>query len=97
VYVPASVFGATVIVPSGFIVRLPEVGVGAVPGVSVTSAGFTGAPFSVSLTRTEAVVPPVTPSTAAKLSSTASIGAAATVTVMVAVSQFVGFSASQIR
>ena len=60
------------------------------------SPAFTAAPFSVSLTSTEAVEPPPTPLTGGKLSSTASIGAAPTVTMTVAVSQFVGFSTSQI-
>ena len=86
-----------VIVPSGFITMLPLVGVGAVPGVSVTSAGFTATPLSVSLTSTEAVEPPPTPLTGGKASSTASIGAASTVTVIVAVSQLAGFRFSQIR
>jgi hypothetical protein len=93
--VPASVAGATVIVPSGFITMLPLVGAGAVPGVSVTSAGFTATPLSVSLISTEGVLPPP-PETGGKLSSTASITAAPTVTVTVAVSQFVGFRISQI-
>ena len=93
---PASVFGAMVIVPFGFMTMLPLAGIGAVPGVNVTSAGFTATPLSVSLTSTEAVVPPLTPLTGGKVSLTASINGAPTVTVAVDVLQFVGFSCSQI-
>ena len=63
-------FGAIVIVPSAFITRP---GFGEVPGVSATSAGFTGAPLSVSLASTVGVVPPVPPFTGAIVSSTASM------------------------
>ena len=82
-----------VIVPSGFITRP---GFGLVPGVRVTSAGFTGVPFRVSLPSTVGVVPPSNPPIGPKLSSTASIAGAVTVTVIVAVSQLVGLSTSQI-
>ena len=82
-----------VIVPSGFITRP---GFGLVPGVRVTAAGLTGVPFRVSLSSTLGVVPPLPPFTGPKLSFTASITGAVTVTVMVAVSQLVGLSTSQI-
>ena len=55
---------ATVIVPSAFIVIEPAAGAGAAPGVSVTlppAPTVTGLPPSVSLARTEAVVPPAAP------------------------------------
>ena len=55
VYVPAGVCGATVIVPSGFIVKP---GLLDVPGVKVTCDGFTGWPFNVSLSNTLGVLPP---------------------------------------
>ena len=66
-YVPAVVPGATVIVPSAFIAMLPAAGAGAVPGVSVISAGSTAAPFSVSLASTLAVLPPSVPLTGAEV------------------------------
>ena len=81
------------IVPSGFITRP---GFGLVPGVRLMSAGTTATPLSVSLTSTDGVVPPLPPLTGGKLSSTASITGAVTVTVMVAVSQLLGFTTSQI-
>ena len=92
-YEPAGVPGAIVIVPSGFITRP---GFGLVPGVRLMSAGTTATPLSVSLTSTDGVVPPLPPLTGGKLSSTASITGAVTVTVMVAVSQLLGFTTSQI-
>ena len=57
---------------------------------------MTGVPFRVSLSSTLGVVPPLPPFTGPKLSFTASITGAVTVTVMVAVSQLVGLSTSQI-
>ena len=87
----------TVIVPSGFIEIEPAIGVGAVPGVSVTSEGTTAIPFSVSLSRTlSGVVAPSNPFIEAGVSSTATMGAASTTTVAFVVAQFVGFSSSQI-
>ena len=50
-------FGATVIVPSGFSVN-PA---GTLVGVNVTSVGTNGNPFKVSLARTLGVVPPGVP------------------------------------
>ncbi len=87
---------ATVIVPSAFMVMDPAAGVGAAPGVRVIAAGSTVTPFSVSLASTVPVAPPVAPLMDAGASSTASITAAPTMTVAVAVSQLVGFITSQI-
>ena len=86
---------ATVIVPSGFMVMEPAIGVGAVPGVKLMAEGTTVAPFSVSLPRTEGVLPPDILLTEGGLSVAAAIGAGSTVTVAVVVEQFVGFSFSQ--
>ena len=64
VYTPAVVPGATVIVPSAFIVMLPAAGAGAAPGVNVTlppAPTVTGLPPSVSLVSTLGVLPPVAP------------------------------------
>ena len=70
-------------------------------GVTIVSATFdkvTGpAPFSVSLVKTfKTDALPTIPLTDAALSSTATIGAASTPTVTVAVSQLVGLRTSQI-
>ena len=64
----------------------------------VTSAGTNGAPFNVSLVKTVAVLPPASPliGEAVKSSSLATIVAALTTTVTLAVSQFVGFKTSHI-
>ena len=86
---------ATVIVPSGFMVIEPAVGVGAVPGVSEISDGTTGAPFNKSLPNTVGVEPPVKPFMAVGISAIAAIAAGATMTVAVVVAQFVGFNFSQ--
>ena len=86
-------------VPSAFIVIEPAAGVGAAPGVSVTlppAPTVAEPPLRVSLTRTLGSVTPEAPFTGPKPSSTASITAAPTVTVTVAVSQLVGFRTSQI-
>ena len=100
VYTPAVVPAAIVIVPSLFITMLPAAGVGAAPGVSVTlpPPTLTAPPFKLSLVNTLAVLPPLAPFTGVPLksSSTASIGAAPTVTVTVLVLQLVGLSCSQI-
>ena len=64
--------------------------------VNTTSDGFTGAPFKVSLVNTDGTVPPIVPLIGPATSATASIGAATTLTVTVAVSQLLGFSFSQI-
>ncbi len=74
----------------------PAAGVGAAPGVRVIAAGSTATPFSVSLASTVPVEPPVIPLIVAGASSTASITAAPTTTVAVAVSQLAGFRISQI-
>ena len=70
-------FGATVIVPSAFIVRLPDVGVGAVPGVSVTFAlplvTLAAVVPTVSLPSTLGVAPPATEPTGPNVSFTASM------------------------
>lgn len=56
---PGVVFGATVIVPSGFIPTAPALGAGGVPGVSVTLVSITAcALLAWSLATTLAVVPP---------------------------------------
>ena len=91
--------GATVIVPSGFIVKLPEAGMGAVPGVNVTlppAPTVAWAPLSVSLESTLATVVPLTPFTGPRVSSLAMMAAAATVTVAMALSQLAGLRTSQI-
>ena len=95
VCVPAGVPGATFTAPvAGFSVTFGFV---VVTCVRFTVANVTGTPFSVSLTRTfGTAVPPEAPFATVPVSSTASIVAADTVTVAVAVSQFVGFSTSQI-
>ena len=98
-YVPAVVPGATVIVPLAFMVMLPMAGVGAAPGARVTlppAPTVACAPLSVSLARTEATVAPLAPLTGPRLSSAATITAAPTVTVAMALSQLVGLSTSQI-
>ena len=72
-------------------------GVADVRTVALMAANVTGAPFSVSLVKaltTEAL--PVAPLVAACVSSVATIAAAETGTVTVAVEQLVGFSFSQI-
>ena len=81
-----------VMVPFGFKVKP----VGTVTPVKVTSVGITAAAFNVSFASTEAVVAPVYPLIGPKLSEIASITAAATVIVTVAVSQLLGFNTSQI-
>ena len=89
--------GATVIVPSLFIVIEPATGVGAVPGVKVIAAGTIGKPLKVSLVRTVGVVAPVAPLMAAGVSFVAKIGAAVTGTVTMAVLQLLtGLIFSQI-
>ena len=88
--------GATVIVPSAFIVIAPVAGVGAVPGVKVISAGSTTAPFSVSFAKTVEIVAPAEPFTDGGVSAMAAMGAVPTVTVTVVVSQLVGLRISQI-
>ena len=61
------------------------------------SAGFTATPLSVSFVSTLTTpVPPTRPFTGPALSLTATIGAASTVTVTVAVSQLAGLRTSQI-
>ena len=62
----------------------------------VTSAGLTAAPFNSSDVNTVAVEPPSVPLIAVKVSPTARIIGAVTVTVSVTVLQFVGFVFSQI-
>ncbi|MGY0504695.1 hypothetical protein, partial [Luteimonas sp. e5] len=62
----------------------------------VTWLGSTGAPFSVSLLYALPALPPLAPFTGPNTSSVATIGAAATTTVAVALSQLLGFSTSQI-
>ena len=63
----------------------------------VTVASVAGAPLSVSLTRTfGTATPPEAPLATVPVSFTASMTAAPTVTVTVAVSQFVGLRISQI-
>ena len=65
--------------------------------VVVTCEGTTATPFKVSLTNTFVnAVPPVYPFVGAPASSLATIGAAVTGTVTVAVSQLLGFNTSQI-
>ena len=90
--VPAATFTAPVAgsrVTPGFVV---------LTWVSVTLASVAGAPFKVSLASTfGTAVPPVAPDATVPVSLRASMTAAPTVTVTVAVSQFVGFSCSQIR
>jgi hypothetical protein len=93
--VPAGVPGATF--------TAPVVGSRVTPGfvvetwVRVTVASVTGTPLSVSLIRTfGTATPPVAPLATVPVSSTASITATDTTTVAVAVSQFAGFSTSQI-
>ena len=96
---PAVVPGATVIEPLGFMVMLPEAGVGAAPGVRVTlppAPTVACAPLSVSLLSTEATVAPLAPSTGPRTSSLAAMGAALTVTMALALSQLVGLMFSQI-
>ena len=91
-YVPAGVFGATLIVPSGFILNGPF-GV----DVRVTSPGLVpitaGLPFKVSFAITLGVF---VPGNTDGVSATASIVAAVTSTTLVTVSQFVGLFTSQI-
>ena len=64
---PGVVPGAMVIVPSGFIVKLPAVGVGAVPGVNETVAKVTdpATPLIVSFNNTDGVETPVVATTGA--------------------------------
>ena len=83
--------GATVTVPSAFTVSGPVV-----TGVMVTLAGTMATPFSVSLVST--LRPGTTPPRGVDepASSTATIGAAMTSTVAMAVAQLAGFSVSQI-
>jgi hypothetical protein len=76
--VPGVVFGATVIVPSAFIVRLPLVGAGAVPGVSITLLVVAAVVPTVSLSSTLGVAPPATEPIGPNVSSTASIIGVAT-------------------
>ena len=91
---PAGVFGATSTWPSALTVSGPLLF-----GLTVTSAGLTALPPRVSLPSTlTTLVPPVAPLTGvATMSSTASIGAASTVTTTVAVVQLAGSAISQIR
>ena len=74
---PGVVFGAPVIVPSAFIVRLPLVGVGAVPGVKVTFAlplvTLAAVVPTVSFNSTLGVLPPATEPIVVGPSSSASI------------------------
>ena len=94
-------FGATLIVPSGF--KVKPVGV-AVFQVSVTelTLGF-GTPLSLSLVNTLGVVPPVvlvivvTPSFTASIVVGVTTAGVNTLIVSVAVSQLLGFNCSQIR
>ena len=94
-------FGATLIVPSGF--KVKPVGV-AVFQVSVTELilGF-GTPFNLSLVNTLGVVPPVvlvivvTPSFTASIVVGVTTAGVNTLIVRVAVSQLLGFNFSQIR
>ena len=59
-YVPGVVPGVTVIVPSAFIVIVPDVGTGAVPGVNEAFVPIvTGLPPTVSFATTVGVVPPL--------------------------------------
>ena len=92
-------FGATLIVPSGF--KVKPVGV-AVFQVSVTELilGF-GTPFNLSLVNTLGVVPPVvlvivvTPSFTASIVVGVATAGTSTFTVAVAVAQLLGFKRSQ--
>ena len=84
---PGVVPGATVMVPSAFIVIAPSAGAGAVPGVRLTLVPITaGLPLVVSLATTEAVLPPVA-GTAAGVSAAALMDAV-TVTLSVIRAQF---------
>ena len=82
--------------PAGLIVRPVMPPSAVIEGV--TSVVRKAAPFNVSLVYTVAVVPPVALfiGAAEKSSSLATIAAAVTTTVTLAVSQFVGLRASQI-
>ena len=92
----AGVPAGMVSVPLAFMVTPVSPPVAVIEGS--TAAGAKAAPFSVSLVNTVAVVPPAKPFTgeAEKSSSLATIAAAVTTTVTLAVSQFVGLRASQI-
>ena len=72
-YVPGEVPAATVIVPSAFIAIDPTAGAGAVPGVSVLLPDVAALAPTVSLTKTDAVVPPAAALTDPSESSTASM------------------------
>ena len=100
-YVPAGVPAGTEIRPvAGFSVGTGAPGLAGVAGVNTDTSTFakvTGAPFSVSPSSTFSTsAAPVAPFTPATLSGSATIGAATTVTEIVAVWQFVGFAVSQI-
>ena len=91
---PSGVPGATVIKPvAGSSVTFGSL---EVVEVIVISAGSTATPLSVSEARTVDVTPPVAPLIGAKVSGSASIAGASTVTVSVTVAQFVGLLFSQI-
>ena len=91
---PSGVPGATVIKPvAGSSVTFGSL---EVVEVIVMSAGSTATPFNVSEARTDDVTPPSAPLIGAKVSGSASIAGASTVTVTVDVVPFVGLFVSQI-